>query len=431
MPLLPLPVTIFSAKRLLAKGETRLKPAWAVAVTITLGVVGPGRLTAQAPPELSLSLEEAMALASSTNPALAAARLRRAVDLAAVDVAGERPNPDLTFEWERETPRQALGLALPLETGGKRGRRIDLARAALESGDAEIARVAVEIRALVRRTYFALGAGERRADVAEELSTLSRRARDAARDRFEAGAVPRLELLQADLALAATENEAATARSQLAAARAELNTLLARPPAAAIRPTSDLDSGLVPDSEAATELALSLNADLVALDRRIDEGLARARLAYTLRYPDPVVAGSVTYDAQPEFDTGWRAGAVVTLPILTLHRAAVTLEESSVVQLRAEREAAASQVRGAVFAAAALASAARQQYLRYRDQILPQAIEVEQMAEESYRAGQTNLVALLQSLQSARDLRVRSVQAGYDYQIALAELERAIGAPLP
>ena len=372
-----------------------------------------------------------MALAASTNPVLAAARLRRAVNLATVDVARERPNPDLTFEWTRETPRQALGVALPLESGGKRARRVEVARAAVESGDAEIARVGVEIRALVRRAYYALLAGERRAEVAEELRALSQRARDAARDRFEAGAVPRLELLQADLSLAATENEAAAARSQLAAARAELNTLLARPPAASIRATSDLDSGSVPEPEAATSLALSANADLAALDRRIDEGLARARLAHTLRYPDPVVAGGVTYDAQPEFDTGWRAGAVVTLPILTLHRAVVTVEDTSVAQLRAEREAAVSQVRGAVFAAATLASAARQQYLRYRQQILPQAIEVEQMAEESYRAGQTNLVALLQSLQSARDLRARSVQAGYDYQLALAELERSIGAPLP
>ncbi len=408
-----------------------MKRSRTVVLTIALGALLPGRLMAQAPAELSLSLAEAMALASSTNPALAAARLRRFVNLAAVDVAGERPNPDLTFEWERETPRQALGLVLPLETGGKRARRIEVARAAVESGDAEIARVAVEVRALVRRTYYALAANEMRAEMTEELRRLSERARDAARERFEAGAAPRLEMLQTELALAASGNEAAAARSKLAAARAELNTVLARPPDASIRATSDLDSGGVPDPEAATSLALSASADLVALDRMIDEGLARARLAHTLRYPDPIVAGAVTYDAQPEFDVGWRVGAAVTLPILTLHRAAVTLEESSVAQLRAERDAAQSQVRGAVFAAAAVASAARDQYLRYREQILPQAIEVEQMAEESYRAGQTNLVALLQSLQSARDLRARSVQAGYDYQLALAELERAIGAPLP
>jgi outer membrane protein TolC len=53
------------------------------------------------------------------------------------------------------------------------------------------------------------------------------------------------------------------------------------------------------------------------------------------------------------------------------------------------------------------------------------------MAEESYRSGQTGLPALLQALQSAREARAKAVQAAFDYQIALAELERtaAVGPP--
>ena len=42
------------------------------------------------------------------------------------------------------------------------------------------------------------------------------------------------------------------------------------------------------------------------------------------------------------------------------------------------------------------------------------------MAEESYRAGQTNLVALLQSLQAARELRAKALQAAADFETALA-----------
>jgi outer membrane protein TolC len=57
--------------------------------------------------------------------------------------------------------------------------------------------------------------------------------------------------------------------------------------------------------------------------------------------------------------------------------------------------------------------------------------EVERMAEDSYRSGQTGLVVLLQALQAAREVRAKAVQAGFDYQAALADLERAIGAPLP
>jgi outer membrane protein TolC len=121
----------------------------------------------------------------------------------------------------------------------------------------------------------------------------------------------------------------------------------------------------------------------------------------------------------------------LTLPVFTRGRAQVRLEEATLARLRIEREAAAVRVRGEVYAAAANAEVQRQAMLRFRDTILPQAAEVERMAEDSYRSGQTDLVALLQSLQSVHDLRLQEVQAETDYQTALADLEQAIGAPLP
>jgi outer membrane protein TolC len=65
---------------------------------------------------------------------------------------------------------------------------------------------------------------------------------------------------------------------------------------------------------------------------------------------------------------------------------------------------------------------------RYQTEILPRVLQYEQMAQEAYSAGQTNLPALVQALQSARDTRQRGLQASLDYQRALADLERAIGA---
>jgi cobalt-zinc-cadmium efflux system outer membrane protein len=81
-------------------------------------------------------------------------------------------------------------------------------------------------------------------------------------------------------------------------------------------------------------------------------------------------------------------------------------------------------------AAAARAASAHQAVTRYQNDILPATIQVEQMAQESYQSGQTGIAALLQAVQIARETRVRALQAGLDYQLALADLERAIGAPL-
>jgi outer membrane protein, heavy metal efflux system len=83
-----------------------------------------------------------------------------------------------------------------------------------------------------------------------------------------------------------------------------------------------------------------------------------------------------------------------------------------------------------VAAAVVRAEGARQALLRYQNEIVPASQQVDQMAQESYQSGQTGLLALLQSLQATRDIRLRAVQAGLDYQTALAELERAMGTPL-
>jgi outer membrane protein TolC len=121
----------------------------------------------------------------------------------------------------------------------------------------------------------------------------------------------------------------------------------------------------------------------------------------------------------------------LAVPLFTRHNAGVRVEENTIALLRAQREALGQRIRGAVATAAARASAASAQYLRYRDQILPHSREVERMAEESYREGQTNLVTLLQTLQAARELRARALQSAADLQGALAQLRQAmtVGPP--
>jgi len=386
---------------------------------------------AEAGGSLTLSLPQAFEMAMAANRALAAARLGRPIARANVAVAGERPNPDLLLEKLRETPHEAATLSLPIETAGKRQRRVAAAEADAASGEADIARATAATRNQVRRAFYSLLAAQRR--VVEEQASLeiAGRAADAARARFEAGAAPRLDALQAELAAAQASNDAESARGMLAAARSQLNTLLDRPPQAAVTAAGELAAGAVPEVEAAIAGALAHSTELALADRRIAAQAARVALARAQQVPNPTVQGAITHGAEPEFEWGWRAGLTVTLPIFTQHRPEVEVEEATLKQLQAERDASAAQIAGAVTAAASQAAQAQRQAVRFRDDILPRAVEVESMAEESYRAGETGLVALLQALQSTRDLRLRAVQAGIDYQIALAELEQAVGAPLP
>jgi cobalt-zinc-cadmium efflux system outer membrane protein len=138
----------------------------------------------------------------------------------------------------------------------------------------------------------------------------------------------------------------------------------------------------------------------------------------------------LTYDSPPDFTWGWRAAGNIAIPIFTSGKPDIAVAQATLNKAVADRDARAAQLTGAISAAFARAAAARQAFDRYQSDILPASVQVEQMAEESYRAGQTGLPAYLQAVQNARDFRQRALQAGLDYQLALADLEKAMGTPL-
>jgi cobalt-zinc-cadmium efflux system outer membrane protein len=386
---------------------------------------------AQPQPIESLTLDAAFARALNMNPTIAAARYRHAIDVANVSAAGERPNPEAHAEFEKETPKQSFGVALPVELGGKRSRRVAVAQATLEVGQAELARTIVDIRTQVRRAYFARVIADGRLALLQELRGFASRARDAAQARFDVGSAPQLELRQAQLVLAQAENEATAAEAMGVASRIALNALLGLAPDAPVTLATGLDYASTLAPALALARAQQANADLAVLDRQIAEQQARIALARTLRTPDITPDVTLTRDAEPEFMYGWRIAAAAVIPVFTTHRAQLQVEQATLAQLTAQRTALLARITGEVTAASTVAEAQRNAYFRYRDEILPLALDVERMAEDSYRLGQTGITALLQALQASRDLRLRSLQTAQEFQDALSELERVIGAPIP
>jgi outer membrane protein, heavy metal efflux system len=381
-------------------------------------------------PAAALTYSAAVTRALTANPRIIAARLRRPIDIASRDVAAERLNPEVRFEASKETPKEGYTFAVPLELGGKRARRIAVADAAIKTGEAELNVAIADVHADVRRAFIARVIAENRLALLNDMQMLAERARDAAQARFDAGGVPRLEVVQAQLALSDAENQATAARGTVDATRARLNAVLAFPLDAPTPVETSLDIEPALSVETVVARARQSSAELLAIDRRIDEQRARVALAHALRTPDVTPEATLTRVAQPEFDIGWRAAVAISIPVLTTHQAAVRLEDATLAQLTKERDATAARISGEVTAAAAVAESQRQQFVRYRDDIVPQALELERMAEDAYRLGQTGIAAYLQAVQSSRDVRLRSIQAAADLQNAIADLERAVGAPL-
>ncbi len=400
--------------------------AWAAGTLI----LASAPLDAQQPAAPSLTVEQAIERAVAANQSLAAARLQRSVAAADVAIAAERPNPDLSFEAERETPKQAVGLSLPIELGGKRQSRIALANASVGVAEADIATAATQVENDVRRAYYAAVAADRRVVLATETRALAQRVRDTAATRAQAGDVAQLEVVQTDIGVFEADQDVSAARGDAAAARTDLNVLIGQPADAAFTLTSDLSLPPLPPLADLLSRIDTTNTTLLTFERRIAEQTARRTLAASLRVPDVSIGGAVTYLAEPEFRAGWRASAGVTLPLFTSHTAAVTREDAELARLRAERDAARATIAGSVAAALARAAASREQVTRFENDILPALARAEQMVQEGYSAGHTPLVSVLAALQQARESRTKGLQAALDYQMALVELERAMGTKL-
>jgi cobalt-zinc-cadmium efflux system outer membrane protein len=370
-------------------------------------------------------------VALSRNLGLEAARRQRAIREAAIRAARQIPNPDVSLEVTRDTPHEVFSVDVPIEIGGRRGRRIDLAKQELTLADVDVRSELRTIRKALRQAFYSLVTADERVRLAESVLEIARRVRDAAQARFETGAAPRLEVLQADLGITRAEAELDLARSSRAASQATVNGVLNFGPQQPLAVTGSLADGTAAPSYAdALALALASNVDLVRLDREIDIEERRLDLLRAERTPVPVFSFGGVFNAPGEFTAGARAAVSVGLPIFSRNQGEIAGSVATTSQLRAERDATKRDVENTVFGIVARIEAERRQVEAYQRRLVPTATDLESLAEESYRAGRSSLLAVLEAQRSLRDLRRDALQAMLDLQLSVADLEEILGTAI-
>jgi len=400
---------------------------------LTLWFFVPARAQTPSPtPSINgLTFEEIYDLAERNNLQIVAVRRRRAVAAAAILIAGERPNPNFTSAYTRSEPRWQPSVSQLIELGGKRGRRIDVARNELRLTELDLEAALRTLRHDVRAAYFNIGLarntlvlGQQAVDQAKELA-------DIARTRFEAGDIAQFEVLQANLAVDRATNDLARLENAERIARATLNQLLNRAPDAPL----DLRDSLFgkPASISTPELigrALQSNVDLRTAEQQIAAEQSRLKLARAQRVPDLTLEpGLETHDSAFSHP-GFKMQVSVPLPIFNRGGAEIKRSSAMLEQLQAERDATRQRVSSDIGRAALNLDSARKQVEFYETKLLPEAERVRELANEAYRIGQTSLLSVIDATRNAREVRQAYLQALSDYQTALADLEQAAGVKM-
>jgi len=396
---------------------------WVFAVLVT---VAP-----QAAPPRPLSLQAALELAEKQNLDLAAARQRQAVSRAGVQVAKERPNPTFSFTALRDEPHEGFFFDQPLELGGKRAHRIDVAEHEGGVTDVEISAVARQVRRDTREAYYRLAFARAESERLNQLVKLAERLRQIAQDRFEAGAVAQLEVVQAELEVSRARADFEVARQEEKVAQGQLNVLLNEPPRTEWGLEASLDQLPPPASlEDLVERAYGANAEIQHLTQEDKLEESRRKLLKAERIPNLDFEYGLDFNAPHDFRVGPRGQVSLMIPLFSRNQGEIA--QSLANQRVIESEAAAKKrtVAGSVEEAYFDLSAQQTQVQIYRQTLVPAVKKLEEMAEESYREGKTSILAVLDAQRNVQDVERAYAQGLLAAQTAFAVLEEAVGAPL-
>ncbi|WP_445192619.1 TolC family protein [Sphingomonas sp. Tas61C01] len=386
-----------------------------------------------APP--ALTLDDALAQAGATSPAIEAARSGVEAAQAQRTVAGLRRNPSIDAMAENiggsgayrgfRSTETTVGLSLPLELGGKRSARVAVASAQLDRASLEAAVVLADLRQRVTQAFIAASADSRRATIAREQVGIAAEVLRAARVRVAAGRASPLEEQRADVARLNAGGAAERTERSAQMAVGNLARLTGRPVAGIDLSWFGRVDGAGPRRPADVDATLAV----AAAKADLGSAAAQVRLARSQRIPDVTVSAAARR-LEATNDVAGVFSVSVPLPLFNNGRAAVDLADAQRRQADASRRLAILDAEQMIAAAGAEAANAATTARNATGPVLAAAQEAARIARIGYREGKFGQLDLLEAERTLSDTRTAAVDALAAYHDAQARLER-LTAPAP
>lgn len=385
--------------------------------------------------------------ALSSNAELAAARLEIDRARARLQQAGLRPNPTLDFEQQRgvfNSPGErvtTVGVSVPLELGGKRGRRLDLAQAELEVAQAEIAERERRLAAEVRGAYVEALTAQRELDITEGLNQLDTQTVKVVEARVSEGDAAPLEanLLRVELDRLRSRRALITGRWQ--AALLKLKTLAGIPLTESLQLREELAQPLLREppatTEAAVEIALRTRPDL-RMARLFEEAAqAGLKLAQAQAVPDIIVSARYgtnqsTFDDTPiglltDRDKLFAVSVSIPLPIFNRNQGAKAEAVTTIAQAQRRREFVEAVVRAEVGSALLRYHAAQAALAMFEQGVIVRSNDNIRAIRAAYDVGAFRVTDLIAEQRRLLDSQREYTEALAERYRALADLQSALG----
>jgi outer membrane protein, heavy metal efflux system len=390
----------------------------------------------------------------ANNRDLAAVRERIAEAKGLTRQAGVRPAPTLGLNGATGKPLGTIGeeqygaeYSQPVETFGKRGKRIRVAEFSIGIAEADLQQRSTQLAYEITAAYAEVSAERHKLKLLNDLIGLNQDTLRLTEARVKEGDVAPLEASLLKVEISRAEVSRRSAQGRLTSAELELRRLIGLDQSVQIS-DSDIPAQTPTDSDTLKRDALANRADLKAARLEEEQDAAGIDLAKADAKPDvSLSAGYARQDNQFDGLFGFNNGGVlsplrdrddvltfgVSIPLRTSRSGAGNVQAAAarIAGARLRREYLERNIPLEVEAAYQRWRAASESLQMLQSGVLDPSTRNLSVIREAYKLGQLRLLDVLNEQRKLVDTELAYIDAQADVARTWAEVERAAGGIHP
>jgi outer membrane protein TolC len=389
--------------------------------------------------EEALSLDQCISLALENNNLFKAAGQEFLASRARVKQARAFPQPEFSYDSDlqprffnfKQSGESYVGISQLIEFPGRRYLRGKIAGKESDMVNCEVNRVRQEIIYNVKSSFYQLLLTIETQKYTGENLEMARDFLAKAKEKYESGEVAKFEMLRAKVEAAKAGNQLKVAVNQVKLAKVRLNFFLARDKFRPITIRGSLRG--VPIELQLQELqarALASRPEIKKERLTVKKENLAKKQAFLSYLPD-VSLGVARHriDYEP---TTWDITLSFEVPLFFWQKINGEIAEVN-ADLAAANErlkylelSVGFEVESVYYNAISLQNQVR----LFEKEVLDEAEQVYQMSMMSYREGKIGSIELIESRRSLVELKQVYAETLFNYQLALAELEKSLGTSM-
>ncbi|MEA3192203.1 MAG: hypothetical protein QOD26_536 [Betaproteobacteria bacterium] len=215
----------------------------------------------------------------------------------------------------------SLGASWELDLWGKVRRSIEAGDASWQASTADLEAAKLSARAALAQAYFSLRAADSTRKLLEDTVAAYQKSLQLTENRYKAGVVPRLDVVQAEVQLKSTQAQLMDIGVERAQFEHAIALLVGEPPANFALPPAPLSLAMPSMPVGLPSTLLERRPDIAAAERSVAAANARIGVAKAAMFPSLTLSGTTGFRSGSLADLFsapsrlWSLGAAAALPI--------------------------------------------------------------------------------------------------------------------